>query len=377
MSFNFNLYSTPLLFAFLQGWIYAVLFLVRGWRQARLSDGLFGALLIAFTFEVWEYMLGFGGVEVLWKELNFFPRTFSALLPPLAYFYLKSQFNADFRFSWRDAWHTAPFLVYCTYHLVVFAQGPAFVDHWIATVHEPLGFDFFYLFVLFGIQFYYCTRAFELYRDYRRWAPSEFSDTESVSFTWFRNFLLVYLTGILASWIMFLLDQWLKLDFWHDWWDELLLAVLIYYLSITGYAQLQPRKIKFVPQETDQEQQPPKLEKLSEVDMMTWKERLRQLMEVERLYLEPELTLSDIAQRLGTNISILSAVVNGAFGKNFNDYVNSYRVELVKSRLRDPAYQHYSLLGVGLECGFNSKSTFNRVFKKFTGVAPSDFSRAA
>ncbi|MCU0348885.1 MAG: helix-turn-helix transcriptional regulator, partial [Saprospiraceae bacterium] len=93
----------------------------------------------------------------------------------------------------------------------------------------------------------------------------------------------------------------------------------------------------------------------------------------ERLYLEPELTLSDLARRLQTNASVLSAVVNRAFGKNFNDFVNEYRVEAVKRLLEDPKASHLSLLGIGLECGFNSKSTFNRAFRKVTGVAPSEW----
>ncbi|HAD11388.1 MAG TPA: AraC family transcriptional regulator [Saprospirales bacterium] len=373
MRFDFNLFSTPLLFAFLQGWIYALLFLARGWRQGRLSDGLFGALLIAFTFDIWEYMLGFAGVEILWKELNFFPRTFSLLLPPLVFFYLKSQFNIGFTFKRKDALHALPFLIYCLYHLLVFAQGPTFVNQWLETVHQPLELDLVYAFVLFCAQLYYFISAYRLYREYQIWIPTEFSDTDTVSFSWFRNFLLAYLAGNLMSWIMFLVDLWLRLDFWHDWWDELFLAGLIYYLSIAGYAQLQPRKIQFTAKESSSEPVPARQEKLSEPELLSWKNRIEKLMQEDQLFLEPELTLSDIAQRLGTNISLLSSVVNNAFGKNFNDYVNTYRVALVKDRLKDPAFQHYSLLGIGLECGFNSKSTFNRVFKKITGYAPGDY----
>jgi AraC-like DNA-binding protein len=377
MRFDFNLYSTPLLFAFLQGWIYALLFLARGWRQARLSDGMFGALLIAFTFDIWEYMLGFAGVEILWQELNFFPRTFSLLLPPLVFFYLKSQFNIGFTFKRKDALHALPFLIYFLYHLLVFVQGPAFVNHWLETVHQPFELDLGYAFALFCSQLYYFISAYRLYREYQIWAPTEFSDTDTVSFSWFRNFLLAYLASNVVSWIMFLVDLWLRLDFWHDWWDELFLAGLIYYLSIAGYAQLQPRKIQFTATESFNEPVPARQEKLSEPELLGWKDQIEKLMVEDQLYLEPELTLSDIAQKLGTNISILSAVVNTAFGKNFNDYVNSFRVELVKSRLKDPAFQHYSLLGIGLECGFNSKSTFNRVFKKITGYAPGDYARGS
>ena len=135
MQFEFNIYSTPLLFGFVQGWLYAVFFWVRGWRQGRRSDWFFGALLAALTFEIWEYMLGFAGIEILWKELDFFPRNFGLLIPPLAYFYLKSQFNAAYRPVWRDFGHVVPFLVYLAYHLLVFAAGPDFVQFWKEKVH--------------------------------------------------------------------------------------------------------------------------------------------------------------------------------------------------------------------------------------------------
>jgi hypothetical protein len=140
MTFDFNLYSTPLLFGFVQGWVYAVLFWVRAWRQERLSDGVFGCLLAALTFEIWEYMLGFGGVEILWNELEFFPRHFGLLLPPLAYLYLKSQFNAGFRLTRAEFRHAVPFLVYVVYHIAIFAQGAAFVEDWKEQVHIPRAF---------------------------------------------------------------------------------------------------------------------------------------------------------------------------------------------------------------------------------------------
>jgi hypothetical protein len=81
MQFDFNLYSTPLLFGFAQAWIYALLFWLRGWRNERLSDWLLGCLLVVMGFEIWEYILGFGGIDLLWNKLEFFPRNFSLLLP--------------------------------------------------------------------------------------------------------------------------------------------------------------------------------------------------------------------------------------------------------------------------------------------------------
>jgi AraC-like DNA-binding protein len=371
MAFDFNQYSTPLLFGFLQGWLYAALFWVRGWRQGRLSDVIFGCLLVAMAFDIWEYMLGFAGIEILWRELNFFPRTFGLLLPALAYFYLKSQFNADFRFNRRDLWHAAPFLLQATYHVAVFLQGPDFVKNWEENVHNRFGINHLEWVASVVLHIVYFWWAYRLYREYRHWAPTQFSDTEAVSFAWFRNFLLVFLAGSVVSWSVTVLDLWLDLDFWHDWWDELFNAALLYYLAIEGYAQVQPRKMHFEDAAPSSAQV--RVEKLPEPELALWKSKIERLMVEDKIYLEPDLALSDLAQRLHTNPSVLSAAINGAFGKNFNDFVNEYRVEAVKRLLQDPSVRHLSLLGIGLECGFNSKSTFNRAFKKATGRAPGAF----
>ena len=93
----------------------------------------------------------------------------------------------------------------------------------------------------------------------------------------------------------------------------------------------------------------------------------------EQPWLEPELTLTELAHRLRTNPSVLSRVINSGCGQNFNDFVNSYRVEAFKEAVKNPKNKHLSLLGIALDCGFNSKATFNRAFKKFTGLLPKEF----
>jgi len=111
------------------------------------------------------------------------------------------------------------------------------------------------------------------------------------------------------------------------------------------------------------------------VELLPWRSKLLHLMTEERPWLEPELTLAELAQRLCTHPAQLSKIINLGCGQNFNDFVNAYRVAEAQRKLADPRYTHYSLLGVALESGFNSKSTFNRVFKKLSGQAPSELLR--
>ena len=98
-------------------------------------------------------------------------------------------------------------------------------------------------------------------------------------------------------------------------------------------------------------------------------------MHQDHLYLQPDLSLSQLADLLNTHSAQISNTINAAFNKNFNDFVNEFRVEAFQNKVNDPKLQHLTLLAIAFECGFNSKSTFNRAVKKVTGQQPSDFLR--
>jgi AraC-like DNA-binding protein len=99
------------------------------------------------------------------------------------------------------------------------------------------------------------------------------------------------------------------------------------------------------------------------------------LLEKKKLYLEPELKLDDLVARIGISRHHLSQVINSCSGKNFYDLINEYRIEEVKKMLFEHAEQNMSILSIAFESGFNSKSSFNQVFKKHTGTTPTMFIR--
>ena len=100
-------------------------------------------------------------------------------------------------------------------------------------------------------------------------------------------------------------------------------------------------------------------------------EKLLVLMERDKPWLQPELTLKQTAELMHIPTHQLSQVINQHFKKNFYDFVNNYRVEEVKHRLSQTEYAHLTILAIAFDCGFNSKASFNNVFKKLTGHAPS------
>ncbi|MFP7721780.1 helix-turn-helix domain-containing protein [Lysobacter sp. A3-1-A15] len=101
--------------------------------------------------------------------------------------------------------------------------------------------------------------------------------------------------------------------------------------------------------------------------------KLQALMETSLLFAEPDLDLNIVAQRLGLTATETSRVIREGAGKNFRAYVNEFRVEAVKRKLRDPDYRGVSVLAISLESGFNSESSFYRVFKAATGLSPTEF----
>lgn len=102
-------------------------------------------------------------------------------------------------------------------------------------------------------------------------------------------------------------------------------------------------------------------------------DRLVNFMEKEQPFTDGDLTIQKLAERLSIPANHLSQTINERLGQTFSDFVNSYRVEAAKRKLLDPGSRHLSVLGIAEEVGFNSKSSFNSVFKKHTNMTPSEF----
>ena len=105
-------------------------------------------------------------------------------------------------------------------------------------------------------------------------------------------------------------------------------------------------------------------------EILTKASWLKEQMETNLFYLNSELTLKSLADNLNIHPNLLSKIINDGLGKNFSDFVNEYRVNAIIDKLHSDKYNHITLLGMSYECGFNSKTTFNRVFKNITGVTP-------
>ncbi len=117
----------------------------------------------------------------------------------------------------------------------------------------------------------------------------------------------------------------------------------------------------------------PKTSDHQDENILLLKPKVEAYMKNQKPYINPKLTLNDLAEKLKIHPNTLSKVINDGFEKNFFDLINSYRVEEFKKRMSVPQFKTYTLLAIAFEVGFNSKTAFNRSFKKLTNQTPKEY----
>jgi AraC-like DNA-binding protein len=363
-----SIYRTPLQFGYFLGLLFALLLWYRSYRQERLSDRFLGLIMFFLAMEIQDYTFGFSGINVLWEELNGFPRYFHLAFAPTIYIYLKSQINRDYKFKAQDLRHYALYFIYFFLNLILFFQGPEVVKtlqksdlyYWLS-IAEDL--------VIWISYAYYFFLSLRIYNEYQKWVQTQYSDIDTISFVWLRNFIYLLISGEVFRLLWNIIDRVLgDLPFEQDWWWHLFTVIIICYVGINGYSQAQPKKLIF--QENNNLEVSEKVNWQPEI--LNLKPKIEKLFVENKIYLNPELSLSDVSVYLKTNNSILSAAINQNFNKNFNDFVNEYRVEEFKRISKLPENKNLTLLAIAFDCGFNSKATFNRAVKKVTGLSPKE-----
>jgi AraC-like DNA-binding protein len=269
---------------------------------------------------------------------------------------------------------------------------PSAVTTTLGQVVGPLSLGCYLLFFLYGL------RALD---DHRRYATTLAPDNKWARFSRQRSLLILLMLGFGLGLGFVTLDAWFgPVTYSATWYAFAVRGGLIFGLAVVGlqasYAVAAGPSHRYRPLANAQllvVAKPHPLPVPSLVtpalpleglatpaseptpELLRWRDRLMQLMDQAQPWREPDLTLHELAHRLGTHPALLSRVLNTGCGQNFNDFVNTYRTQEAQRKLADPRFAHYSLMGVALESGFNSKSTFNRVFKKLTGQAPSEIAR--
>ncbi len=380
---NFNIWSTPLLLLTVQGLIFAVLICNRYRKRKNLSDLLLFFILLITCYHQTTYTLGFMGWYDTFRntKINYGLITLTIAIAPLIYLYVKSITMSSFNFRKKDWLHFLPAFLVIIYRIVIFSYD-AIQPGFAATQNGYLKIhlDEAYFLPVYSIFSYiqntlYLAFTLQLFYNYRKKINEYFSNTFKLELNWIRNFLLLYIALFLYDLIQTITGTiFIDLDYKQQWWMTLFTGLIIIYVGIKGFftdtTKLKKLDFSFSPNRAAIPERDAVSKKKIDPEAI---QKIKSLMEDEKPYLNPELNLSDLANLAKLTRAQLSEIINSGFHKNFNDFVNSYRVEAFKDMLHEHKHKQLSMLGIAYECGFNSKATFNRVFKKLTHSSPSEF----
>ena len=387
----------------LLGALYGGLFAVMLWWMSRnrLANRFLACLLIVIALQLLPYIIGYAGFYDAFPWLSYLPYEASLAFGPLLYFYVYTlSANTLPKFA---RWHFVPVAMQVAYYAIIFPFPLEFKNNWNSTIHVPRVVPLEQIATFISMAVYWWL-SFKRYRGYQAWLADHVSDREDHHIEWVRNFLIAL--GItLALWVGLAGFERLiaKLDYFQQFPFYVWLTVLAYYLGTEGYRHAGHRYPPWLDLPTDQGP-PPEPIASAELAMLSPKvmppvamltadgpalnsalktgadwvyrgEKWRQQLIDQQWWRDPELTLTRLARKLGTNTSDLSRAINQGLGLNFNELINRLRVDEVKKSLAngDSSNNSESLLDIAFAAGFSSKASFNRSFKLYTGESPSAY----
>lgn len=373
----FNSRSVVIFICLLQGAIFAALLFWRARRKKSPADFWLAALLVCFCSSLISPFIGFANVYDANQWLTYFPFALAYSYGVAVYFYVLSLTNSERKFRRKDLLLFIPSAIYIVFRLALFAQSLEFKDWFNERYYVPFFAPFLFV-TEFVWNVTFLALSLKHYKKYRAWLDENYSDIERIKFDWLGNFLYVFTFVFVLGGIFDFTDSFIfNLSYVQYFYFQLVLALVTYYLAIAGYLRSERTKLNFAPNAETSTNEMPEISHaktpVADAELERLKANLRNLMNAEKPHLEPQLTLRDLSKRAGINQTVLSHVINQGFGRNFNDFVNEYRVGEIKEKLQNGTAKNLNLLGVAFECGFNSKATFNRAFKKIAGVSPKEF----
>ncbi|MDP9076702.1 MAG: ABC transporter permease [Bacteroidota bacterium] len=298
---------------------------------------------------------------------SWLPLQFSLALGPLIYFYVLKLIRPECKLHWKHLLHFGPLLLQQGVFVFEINEsiraGAATYDtlifHQLNPVLQSLAF------ISVATYLYRSFRLIEHF--YQGLKFNDMSDRYRYELRWLYNLLM----GFGLIWLLWI--PYTTVDYFYYKYRlgiqayyplYLLLAITLIWIAV---------KALFRPEAGMAVQALPSFKPLSPVALKQKRAWLKKAMEAGLYHRDPELSINSLAEALDVQPRELSRIINTALGKNFNDFVNEYRVRDVSRKMQDPAYDRLTLLGIAFDAGFNSKSTFNRIFRQMTGKSPAEY----
>ncbi len=407
MLFQFGFYSSLLLIFFIHGLVYAFLLWRRGISNENTADKWLALFLILCILYITPWMVGFAGWYDTqpYRDILFYtPFLQLFFIGPVIFFYVQSLLNPYFKFGKNEWVHLIPGILYLLFSLVMVVTDKIILKkyYFLAGGLDP-DFDTWYQLAGFASMFIYFLLSLRYYNLYKKMIVQVISYADVVQFKWVHNFLRAFLIILIVRLLFFIatiIPAFEKLSYVGPWWEYFSFAIIFYYIAITGYSNIIKTKVPFKLNLLGYQKSTLLLQeynglnansfiedaeiiefempetfpaKEDEAILAEWKNKILHFVQVEKAYADAELSLTQVAKKLKTNSGTVSKVINNCFRQNFNDFINYYRIESVKEKLLAGEQKIQTLLGIAYDCGFNSKATFNRAFKKVTGQSPKEW----
>jgi AraC-like DNA-binding protein len=326
-------------------------------------------LLIFLSFSIAHILFAGAVISHLSAEVYTLGDPTFFLIAPLLWFYTKESIGERVTLSKNLVLHFLPFLVVIFLSLTLKSFDSDILFMHFLNQNQRLINVFFWISVVaqFSTYQFFIRKKWIAYQEVIK---QEVSNKEGIDISWVRFFLIVFL--LINIFFLFSLFTAIHLDYaaWQPRTTALIFSLSVFALSYKGILQKELfQKVEARPEkiiEPLRDALPTKPDEKLIGKLITY-------MIEKKPYLDSELTLSGLAKDLGISRSQLSLLINEGIGDNFYDFINKYRVEEVKKLMVDPQLKNYNLLGIALEAGFKSKSTFNLIFKRFTGLTPTEY----
>lgn len=355
--------------------VFLSLYLFTHNKGNRRNNRILALVFLMVAYNMVDFALRISGQMFPASSLHLLDDCFFFVYGPAIYFYTQGVVYTDFTFQRRDALHLIPFIAIVSFLLVLMlGVDPAIQRDFADTMGRgelPAWVSVSSL-LIYGHILIYLYLSWRTLKSYRAVLKDNYSSIDQINLDWLsfmiRTFLGITLLGMINGFV----PVFNNLMFVYASVAALLLISFYFTNLVLVKALNQPAIFSGIRRvETAKYAQ----SNLGMDEVERYKGRLTELMQTERLYVEDDLKSTDLAQKLGITTKTLSQIINQGFDRNFFDFVNTYRCEEVK-RILQGSDQKVTILEAMYASGFNSKSSFNKEFKKLTGQTPSEFKKS-
>lgn len=341
----------------------------------RRNNRILACLFLMFAINLFDVTARISGIILPIPLLHLLDDSFFLLYGPVIYLYTQAVVYKDFKLARPHVLHGVPALMMLSYwtYMIWFAdfELQSTIIGSIEGSNLPIWAS------ILGILFYahimfYLWRSWQVLKVYRKVVKDTYATIDDINLDWLRFMLRTFLAITIIATINSMLPVFGNVYFLYSSIVLLLLFSFYFINRVLVKALNQPALFSGI---TPQEVVKYAGSNLDQSTLEQHKSRVLDLMTHEKLYLDTGLKSGDMAALLGISPKELSQVINQGFKKNFFDFVNAYRCEEVKRILKE-SDKKITILEAMYQSGFNSKSSFNKEFKKLTGQTPGEYKRS-